>query len=71
MARWGTSQEYLYRFPSMVEPCEPADDVAHAGVFPGLGEGAMASCRQHRILSAPHTGRGRFLCIRPLPGAEN
>ncbi|MFH8410960.1 hypothetical protein ACH4FX_40245 [Streptomyces sp. NPDC018019] len=57
-------QEYLRRFKIMVEAFQPADGPRCAGGFPGPKERAVASCAQHRILSALPYWDGCFLCIR-------
>ncbi|MFF4694330.1 hypothetical protein [Streptomyces chattanoogensis] len=59
------AHDYLHQFKAMVESFVPAD-VAHLfGDFPGPDEGAMASCSQHRILSALPHWEGCFLCTKP------
>ncbi|WP_030987677.1 hypothetical protein [Streptomyces sp. NRRL S-1813] len=59
------AQDYLYQFTAMVESFVPADDTHLAGGFPGPEERAMASCPQHRILSALPHWDGCFLCTKP------
>ncbi|MGW2027430.1 hypothetical protein [Streptomyces decoyicus] len=59
------TQDYLHQFQAMVESFVPAGDSHLAGGFPGPDERAMASCRQHRILSALPHWDGCFLCTKP------
>ncbi|WP_330479619.1 hypothetical protein OG301_38410 [Streptomyces platensis] len=59
------AQDYLLRFQAMVQSFEPADDTHDAEGFPGPEERAMASCTQHRILSALPHWDGCFLCTKP------
>ncbi|MGW7084679.1 hypothetical protein ACWGH2_14410 [Streptomyces sp. NPDC054871] len=60
-----SARDYLRRFKAMVESFVPADDTPLLGGFPGADERAMASCSQHRILSALPHWEGCFLCTRP------
>ncbi|MGW1374411.1 hypothetical protein ACWD6P_09045 [Streptomyces sp. NPDC002446] len=59
------AQDYLSQFKAMVESFVPADDAHLARGFPGPEERAMASCLQHRILSALPHWDGCFLCTKP------
>lgn len=61
------AQDYLLRFKAMVEAFEPAAGTHLAGGFPGPEERAVASCPQHRILSALPHWDGCFLCTKPRP----
>ncbi|WP_030673541.1 hypothetical protein [Streptomyces rimosus] len=56
--------DYLRRFKAMVESFVPSDDVHLVGGFPGPDERAVASCPQHRVLSALPRWEGCFLCTR-------
>ncbi len=58
------AQDYLYQFKDMVESFVPADDTQLADAFPGPDARAIASCAQHRILSALPHWEGCFLCTR-------
>ncbi|MGW5120853.1 hypothetical protein ACWEQ8_36260 [Streptomyces noursei] len=58
------ARDYLNQFKAMVESFVPADDTHLVGDFPGPDERAMASCTQHRILSALPHWEGCFLCVR-------
>ncbi|MFJ9420376.1 hypothetical protein ACIRPT_40445 [Streptomyces sp. NPDC101227] len=59
------ARDYLYQFKAMVESFVPADGTHLVGDFPGPGEGATASCLQHRVLSALPYWEGCFLCTKP------
>ncbi|CAL9676951.1 hypothetical protein SUDANB105_07981 [Streptomyces sp. enrichment culture] len=59
------ARDYLHEFKAMVESFVPGDDPHLVGDFPGPGERAIASCSQHRILSALPYWEGCFLCAKP------
>ncbi|MFI9046080.1 hypothetical protein [Streptomyces sp. NPDC053427] len=59
------AQNYLCQFKAMVESFVPTDGAHLAGGFPTPEERAMASCSQHRILSALPHWNGCFRCTRP------
>ncbi|MGP9022938.1 hypothetical protein ACT1U9_31605 [Streptomyces sp. BR1] len=61
------ARDYLHQFKDMVDSFVSADDTDLVGGFPGPDERAMASCVQHRILSALPHWEGCFLCTRPSP----
>ncbi|MET9535385.1 hypothetical protein ABZY02_33355 [Streptomyces sp. NPDC006649] len=59
------ARRYLSQFKAMVEAFPTVGDTHLVGAFPGPDERAMASCSQHRILSALPHWEGCFLCTTP------
>ncbi|WP_229894106.1 hypothetical protein [Streptomyces glebosus] len=59
------ARDYLYQFQAMAESFAPADAAHLVGDLPVPDERAIASCPQHRILSALPHWDGCFLCTRP------
>ncbi|WP_336054771.1 hypothetical protein [Streptomyces sp. CA2R101] len=59
------ARDYLNQFKAMVESFVPTHDTHLVGDFPGPDARAMASCSQHRILSALPHWEGCFLCTKP------
>ncbi|MFG2617547.1 hypothetical protein ACGFXC_07955 [Streptomyces sp. NPDC048507] len=56
------AEEYLRTYRAMVEGFDPATARTGAGVLPGPGEAAVASCVRHRVLDALPFWRACVFC---------